>query len=215
MACSVCGKEEIGNVHCIDGHYVCEDCHGKGAFEIILNLAISAKSTNPLTIAEEIMASAPLPMLGCEHAWIAAGALLAAFKNQGAIRVTDVQITEALNRTRRQAIGAYCGLTGVCGVAVAIGASFSVLLGAACPKDKETSTTMHVVSKIVEAIANQTGPCCCKNFVRTALSLSCLLTREHFKIDLPCDVQVICQDSHRHPHGCREIKCDYYFTKNK
>jgi len=49
-------------------------------------------------------------MLGCEHAWIAAGAMLVAMNNHGAIGVTDGQIVEALNRTRRQAIGAYCGL---------------------------------------------------------------------------------------------------------
>lgn len=47
-------------------------------------------------------------MLGCEHAWIATGALLAAIRNHGQIKVNDVQIIEALNRTRKQAIGAYC-----------------------------------------------------------------------------------------------------------
>lgn len=119
-----------------------------------------------MTVAEEMIKSAHLPMLGCEHAWIAAGAFLSAIKNHGSIKITDDHIIEALNRTQKQAIGAYCGLTGVCGVAVAIGAAFSVILGAACPKDKETFTTMHVVARVVEAIANQTGPCCCKNFLR-------------------------------------------------
>lgn len=149
-------------------------------------------------------------MLGCEHAWIAAGALLAAIRNHGKIKVTDDQIVEALNRTRKQAIAAYCGLTGVCGVAPAIGASFSVILGATCPKDWETATVMRVVSRVIEAIANQTGPCCCKNFVRTALALSCQLAKEYLRIDLPFSQEIVCQDSHRHPHGCRKTKCNYY-----
>ena len=68
-------------------------------------------------------------------------------------------LQEAIQRTQRQAIGGYCGLTGVCGVAVGIGAAFSVLLSAACPKDKETRLTMEVVSRIVQSIAELTGPC--------------------------------------------------------
>ncbi|MCL5781284.1 MAG: DUF5714 domain-containing protein [Firmicutes bacterium] len=182
----------------------------KDSYEKILNLALTAQGTNPLEIAETMMKSAPIPMLGCEHAWIAAGAFLAAIKNSGEIKITDSQIAEALNRTRKQAIGAYCGLTGICGVAPAIGACFSVILGAACPKDQETATTMRVVSQVIEAIANQTGPCCCKNFVRTALTLSCKLAQEHLKISPPCDGELVCSDSHRHPHGCRNERCHYY-----
>lgn len=153
-----------------------------------------------------------IPMLGCEHAWVTAGAFLAAIKNHGEINITDNQIQEALNRTKKQAIGAYCGLTGICGIAPAIGACFSVILGAACPKDKETATTMHVVSQVIEAISNETGPCCCKNFMRTALTLSCELAEKHLNIKLPHNLDITCSDSQRHPHGCRRNKCSYYQT---
>lgn len=97
-----CGQKELGYVYCPNGHYVCDNCHGKNSFEIIQVLSLSAKDANPLTIAEEIIKTAPLPMLGCEHAWIATGALLAAIRNHGQIKVNDVQIIEALNRTRKQ-----------------------------------------------------------------------------------------------------------------
>lgn len=173
-------------------------------------MALAAQGNNPLKIAKTMIKSAPIPMLGCEHAWIAAGALLAAIKNSGEIKIAESLLAEALNRTKKQAIGAYCGLTGICGVAPAIGACFSVILGAACPKDKETATTMHVVSQVIEAIANQTGPCCCKNFVRTAMTLSCKLVKEHLKVTLSCSVEMVCGDSNRHPHGCRKEKCCYY-----
>jgi len=210
FSCLYCGQKEIGYVCCPNGHYVCDECHGKDAYEKILNLALTAQGSNPLEIAEKMMKSAPIPMLGCEHAWIAAGALLAAIKNSGEIKITNRQIAEALTRTKKQAIGAYCGLTGVCGIAPAIGACFSVILGAACPKDKETATTMHVVSQVIKTIAKQTGPCCCKNFVRTALTLSCKLVIEHLKFNLPCFGEIVCDDSNRHPHGCRKEKCHYY-----
>lgn len=210
MTCIYCGRSETGHVRCPHNHYICDDCHGRGLFETILNLSLSAKGTDLLAVAEEIMGTVPLPMLGCEHAWIAAGAFLAALRNGGAVTVTNEQITEALNRTRKQAIGAYCGLTGVCGIAPAIGASFSVILGAACPKDRETAITMDIVSRVVAAIAAETGPCCCKNFLRTALILSCQLANEHLQTDLPPAGKIICTDSHRHPHGCRKNRCKYY-----
>jgi len=165
-----------------------------------------------LSIAEKIINKASIPMLGCEHAWIATGSLLVAIRNNGEIKITDELILEALNRTRKQAIGAYCGLTGVCGIAPAIGASFSVIFGAACPKDKETAITMKVVSKIIETIANETGPCCCKNFVYSALKTSCSLVKEYLKVELPCTHEIICKDSDRHPHGCRKEKCRHYHT---
>lgn len=152
-----------------------------------------------------------VPMLGCENAWIASGALMTALKNEGKIKVTDELIVEAMSRTKRQAIGGYCGLTGVCGIAPAIGSCFSVLLGASCPKDQETAMTMKVVARIVDKIADETGPCCCKNFVRTALGEAILLVERYFNISLPSPREaIVCTHSSRHPHGCRESKCSYF-----
>jgi len=157
-----------------------------------------------------------VPMLGCENAWIVCGALMASIKNEGTIKISNDQIKEALTRTKRQAIGGYCGLTGTCGIAPAIGASFSVILGASCPKDQETATTMRVVSKIVYAIADQTGPCCCKNFVRTALIEAVYLAKQYLHIYLPATNEPItCTHVDRHPHGCRKEKCTYYEVENK
>lgn len=136
---------------------------------------------------------------------------MAALKNEGAVKVTDEQILEALTRSKRQAIGGYCGLTGVCGIAPAIGACFSVILGAACSKDQETAMTMKVVARIVQKIADETGPCCCKNFVRTALSEASLLVETYLNVSLPSPSEaIVCTHSSRHPHGCRESKCTYY-----
>ena len=149
-------------------------------------------------------------MLGCEHAWVSAGALMAAIRNHGEIDITEEDIMEVLNRTKRQAIGAYCGLTGVCGIAPAIGAVYSVILKAACPKNEETSATMYVVSKVIEAISKEAGPCCCKNFVYTALKIACDYSSEYLKLKLPYTSEIVCKHSDVHPHGCRMTKCSYY-----
>lgn len=43
-------------------------------------------------IANEIIDKTKLPMLGCEHAWVAAGALIAAIRNEKTIKITDEDI---------------------------------------------------------------------------------------------------------------------------
>jgi len=209
--CYHCGKKEVGNISCPNGHYICDECHGKDLYETVRDYIITTPSQNPFEIAEELMGYHNVPMLGCENAWIATGAFMASLKNHGGVTVTNEQIIEALNRTRKQAIGGYCGLTGVCGITPAIGACFSVLLGAGCPKDQETANTMKVVGRIVNAIGDQTGPCCCKNFVRTALREAIKSVNELLNVILPsADETIICVYSARHPHGCREAKCPYF-----
>ncbi|MDA8227730.1 MAG: DUF5714 domain-containing protein [Desulfitobacterium hafniense] len=212
LTCFKCGRQEVANICCSIGHYVCDKCHGQGVIDLVKDYVLSCESKNPLEIAETLMGyDDQVPMLGCENAWIAAGALIAAIRNEESITVTEDQILEVLSRTTRQAIGGYCGLTGVCGIAVAIGACFSVLHGAACPKDQETATTMKVVAKMVNTIANETGPCCCKNFVRKSLTEAVKLAKEHLGVSLQMDNEsIICKYVERHPHGCRKEKCSYF-----
>jgi len=173
---------------------------------------VNTDLSNPFEISETLMGYADeVPMLGCENAWIAAGALMSAIKNEGTINVTNDEIDEVLIRTKNQAIGGYCGLTGVCGIAPAIGACFSVILGAACPKDRETAVTMKVVGRIVNVIAGETGPCCCKNFVRKSLFEAVRLVKQYLNVNLPLpDDAIVCSHAVRHPHGCRTEKCSYF-----
>ena len=208
--CIYCGKSERGYIICPKGHYVCQLCHGKGAFDAIRDLALSTGERDPLAIAEVMMSHPSVPMLGCENAWIASAALIAALKNQGSLKITEKQIVEAMERTKDQALTGYCGLTGVCGVAVGVGAVFSVILDAGCPKDTETEVTMRAVARTVDAIANDTGPCCCKSYVRTAMVLGCNLAKVHLKARLiPHLEKVSCLYVRRHPHGCRASRCQY------
>jgi len=212
LKCINCNKEEYGNIVCVEGHYICDECHGKKYFEAVLELIIKSKGTNPFYITRDIIDLAKLPMLGCEHTWVVSGALMISIKNAG-FDIDDKDVLEAINRTRKQSIGGYCGLSGICGISVSIGTVFSVLLGAGCPKDTETRTTMKVVAKVVDAIADQTGPCCCKNFSYTALEIACEELKEKLNIVLDSNNDIICDNSNEHPHGCIKERCNYFDTR--
>lgn len=211
LTCAYCGKTEPGYIKCPQSHYICDSCHNMGSMQAIEDIAFTTRSEDPIEIAELMMSHPELPMLGCQHAFIAAGALMAAIKNNGFVKITNEDIKEAFKRVGRQAIGGYCGLTGVCGVTPAIGACFSILFGAKCGKDIEQKITMEAATRVSRAITDITGPSCCKAYVRTALDVAVDVIQEVFNRALPIhDATPSCVYIEKHPHGCRGDKCPYF-----
>jgi Zn finger protein HypA/HybF involved in hydrogenase expression len=214
VVCNFCDKKEKAYVYCLKGHYVCETCHGKGAYEAIKGIALTTDLKDPLAIAEIIMSHPSVPMLGCEHSYLTAAAFMTALKNYGKIHVTDEQMIEAMDRARKISISGFCALAGTCGVASGLAAAFSVVTGAECSKDKETSIVLHVMAEATEAIANEAGPCCCKSFTRTALGVGYNLAKLYLGVNLPIHYEKIsCTYIKRHPHGCRASRCNYFPRK--
>jgi len=212
-ACSFCGASKQGHAVCIQGHFVCDACHGRDARQHIEEMAFTATDSDPMALAERMLNLPNLPMLGCEHAFIACGAILAALRNSpyGKDKITDAEIREAFERTSAQGKGGFCALTGVCGVAPAVGACVSLFLGSRCGSDSEQRITMESVIRVQQAIAALTGPSCCKAYVRAALTEASAIFSERFGIVLPVQNPVPqCRHSALHPHGCREEKCPYY-----
>ncbi len=212
-ACTYCGTQHQAQVVCPQGHVVCDRCHGADARKMIEGAALATELKDPAAIAEIMMGHANLPMLGCEHAFIAAGALMAAVRNSpyGKGKISHDEIREVLARTEKQAVGGFCGLTGVCGIVPALGACFSVFLGARCGSDSEQKITMEAVTRISGVIAGLTGPSCCKAYARAGLAEAAEIFSERFGITFPIkDKAVVCRHSGKHPHGCREDKCPYF-----
>ena len=208
--CCCCGKAAKGHIHCPGGHFICDPCHNRDSMPMIEDVVLSTRLTDPLEIAEAAMALPRLPMLGCQHAFIAGGALMAAVRNERSRPVSDRDIREVFDRTGRQARGGYCGLSGVCGVVPAVGAVFSVLTGAKCGTDAEQHTTMKAVIRVSQAIASHAGPSCCKAYVRAAIEESVACLRETLDVDLPLGERGHCTYVERHPHGCVRERCRYF-----
>lgn len=212
LACSVCGAVESGHIRCPRGHYVCNTCHNRDSRAAIEDITLHSALKDPLEIAELMMSNPSLPMLGCQHAYIAAGALLAALRNEGTRKITEAEVKEVFSRTERQAIGGYCGLTGVCGITPAIGAVFALLLSSKCGTDTEQRITMEATMRISKAIMDLTGPSCCKAYVRASLEVAVDMLKDRLGISLPLGKgkQVDCSYVTNHPHGCRTTECPYF-----
>lgn len=208
--CTSCGREDRGHVRCPQGHYLCESCHGAGFMERLPGLLDAAGSHSPFVIAEALMAQPDLPMLGCEHAHVAAGALMRALENAGVPGVTALHRAEVLERTARQAVSAYCGLSGVCGVVPALGACYSVLVGGQCGKGPETRAAMTLTSRLAAATAAEADPGCCKAYVRSGLRVATAFLEERLGIVVGPATPIVCTDTERHPHDCRGAECAWH-----
>lgn len=54
MECELCHKKQSSKTRCINGHFVCDECHTSGMDEII-SICFNSKAINPLEIMEEMM----------------------------------------------------------------------------------------------------------------------------------------------------------------
>lgn len=66
MECAICHKKENSKTRCINGHYVCNDCHTAG-LDTIIGLCLNETSKNPVEIIEKMMAMPFCHMHGPEH----------------------------------------------------------------------------------------------------------------------------------------------------
>jgi Family of unknown function (DUF5714) len=213
LACVYCGAEGPVSRMCPEGHYICRKCRGWDAVKMIEAVVFTTTLKDPVRIAELMIGHPALPQLGCEHAFIAAGAFMAALRNSpyGKEKIADGEIREVFNRTARQSGDGSCARTGVCGITAAVGACFSVFLGAHCGSDREQRITMEAAIEVAKAISELTGPSCCKAYVRSALAVAVALFGERFGIHLPTGGKpIVCSHGAKHPSGCREEKCPYF-----
>jgi len=215
MACHYCGKNFPASVFCPNGHYVCEDCHGKGYYSFLEQIVATTTSKNPMEIAELLLKGKFLPSLGGEHHAIVAAALLTAVKNYGEIPlgfgtariVTAQDISEGIRRMK-QIPSCTCANHGACGAGLGVGAFFSILYNATCAQDTERTLAMRASNAALVAIANTGGPGCCKQSVRTAILAGVELLKEFCHVTLPISY-TRCFHMRDTTHGCKGIYCQF------
>ena len=54
MECAICHKKEISKTRCINGHYVCNECHTEG-MDAIIGVCLGESSKDPVDILEKMI----------------------------------------------------------------------------------------------------------------------------------------------------------------
>lgn len=212
VICTYCGKAESTNIHCLSGHYVCNECHASDSIKIITRFCLSSGSKNPMEMAKVIMRHPTIPMHGPEHHAMIAAVLVTAYKNLTG-KVTDEEIKEAIRRGSTVP-GGYCGLYGTDAAAIATGIAMSIILKATPLTDNERRTANMMTSRALVAIASNRGVRCCKRSTFTAIESA----NQYFKEVLGVELEHIpisklkCEHSSRNKQ-CSMVDCRFY-TEN-
>ena len=207
MECVFCHKKFPSNASCEDGHFVCDECHAAKGLAAIRWTCLHSTKTDPVALAQEIMANPYVYMHGPEHHVLVGAALLTAYRNAGGQLDWPAALYEMESRGR-QVPGGACGFWGCCGAAVSAGMFVSIATGAT-PLEKESwALSNRMTSLVLEQLSRLGGPRCCKRNSFTAMILAVRFAQEHLGVTMDLARPVRCDFSGENQQ-CLGRKCPY------
>ena len=182
MECAICHKQELSKTRCVEGHYVCSDCHTEG-MDSIFGFCLSEKSKDPIAIIRAMMDMPFCHMHGPEHHVMVGAALLTAYKNAGG----DIDLPQALQEMYsrgKQVPGGACGFWGACGAGVSAGQFFSIASAATPLTEESWGLSNRMTASALESIGSVGGPRCCKRDSYLAILAAVDFAKEHLGVEM-------------------------------
>lgn len=182
MECAICHKQELSKSRCLNGHYVCNECHTQG-LDSIFGVCLSATDTDPVKILNDMMALPFCHMHGPEHHIMVGMALLTACHNAGA----DFELKSALReiKNRGSAVpGGSCGFWGACGAGLSTGMAVSILTETTPLSTKTFGIAQKMTARALSRIGDIGGPRCCKRDSYLSLEEATAFINEHLHIPI-------------------------------
>lgn len=205
MECAICHKKEYSKTRCVNGHYVCNDCHTAGV-DAVVGLCMAETSRNPVEIIDKMMALPFCHMHGPEHHVMVGAALLTAYRNAGGEIDLAVALMEMMRRGKSVPGGA-CGFWGACGAGISSGMFISII-SKSTPLAKEPwGLANRMTSKALDEIGKIGGPRCCKRDSYLSLLAAIDYVKEHFGVEMERP-QIMCHFSGRN-NQCIGERCPF------
>ncbi len=205
MQCELCHKTQLSKTRCVNGHFVCDECHTSGMDQIVA-VCFNSRSKNPITILEQMMSIPTCHMHGPEHHVMVGSALLTAYKNAGG----DIDLKSALlemQKRGKQVPGGACGFWGACGAGISTGMYVSILLKATPLAKEAWGLSNQMTARALDSIGKNGGPRCCKRDSYLAVIEAVKFTSERLGIDMELS-QVACTRSHLN-NQCTQKECPF------
>lgn len=206
MECALCHKKEPSKTKCVNGHYVCSECHTKGMDEII-SVCLSETSCNPIDIIEKMMDKPFCHMHGPEHHVMVGSALLTAYKNAGGKIDLHSSLIEMMNRGKTVPGGA-CGFWGACGAAISAGMFVSIISNSTPLAVEPWGLSNLMTSRALEKIGKVGGPRCCKRDSYLSILTAVEFVKDHFNIKMETG-EVVCTRSSQN-NQCIGKRCPFF-----
>lgn len=158
--CFYCGKEYTTHVFCLEGHFVCDECHRKDVLEIVEQICIDSDLTDPVELALCIFDLQKLHMHGPEYHSIVPAVLVSAYGNISNNK-DILAIKEAISRGKA-IFGGICGTHGACGACIGVGIAYSIIHKVTPYSKKDRGEANRLTAEALIAISKPGGPRCCK-----------------------------------------------------
>ena len=207
MECALCHKVEESNCRCVEGHYVCSDCHMSG-MDSFLGVCLSDSSKNPYEILCKLMALPFCHMHGPEHHVLVGASLLTAYHNAGGVLDLQKALLEMQNRGRKVP-GGICGLWGSCGAAVSTGIFVSIVTGSSPLSTESWGLCNRMTSRVLAKEADIGGPRCCKRNSSLAVLEAIDFAAEYLGVQMEKPEQIRCEYSHKN-NQCIKERCPFH-----
>jgi len=210
MECELCHKKQSSKTRCVNGHFVCDECHTSGMDEII-SICFNSRSKNPVEIMEQMMSMPSCHMHGPEHHTMVGSALLTAYKNAGG----DIDLKAALyemQKRGKQVPGGVCGFWGACGAGISAGQFVSIATGSTPLAVESWGLSNQMTAKALKNIGKVGGPRCCKRDSYLAILAAIDFAGEHLNVRMEKSVPV-CSRSGQN-NQCIGKRCPFIGGKN-
>ena len=208
MRCALCNHSFESNAECVNGHFICNDCHEAKAYDFIENFCNKQNSNNVFKLTEQILKHPSIHMHGPEHHFLVPAVLITAYYNHIG-QPQDIKAKLSIARKRaKQILGGFCGFYGSCGAAVGTGIFLSIVLEATPVSKSEWRLCNLITATSLHEIANNGGPRCCKRDTYLALETAIPFVNENLSVELPSE-KIICTFSKQNKE-CTMEECKYF-----
>lgn len=206
MECEICHTKELSKTRCVNGHYVCNECHTKG-IDSVIALCLAETAADPIAIVSKMMDMPFCHMHGPEHHIMVGCALLTAYHNAGGKIDLLSSLKEMVSRGKKVPGGA-CGFWGACGAAVSTGMFMSIITGSNPLAKDEWGYSNLMTSRSLQVIGAVGGPRCCKRNSYLAIQTAAGYAEELFgvRMEIP---QIICHHTASN-NQCIGNRCPYH-----
>lgn len=192
MECAICHKTERSKARCVNGHYVCDECHTQG-IDSIMGICLAESSKDPIEVMDTLMRLPFCHMHGPEHHVMVGAALLTAYRNAGG----DIDLPKALAEIQRRGSrvpGGVCGFWGACGAGVSTGMFISIVTGSTPLSDEPFALSHSMTARSLQAIAEVGGPRCCKRDSYLSIQSAIAFAREKLGVNMEAH-EIVCEFS--------------------
>ena len=206
MECFVCHKKEMSKTRCVNGHYVCSECHTSG-MDSIIAVCLNEKSKNPIEIMEKMMSMPFCHMHGPEHHVMVGAALLTAYKNAGGELDHEKALLEMYSRGKAVP-GGVCGFWGACGAGISSGIYMSIATKSTPLTEEPWKLSNKMTSRALDRIGENGGPRCCKRDSYLAIIEAVKFTEEKLGVKMEIG-DIKCSRSSQN-NQCIGKKCPFF-----